>query len=107
VGDDDGARLPEDGVAGDVIEVVMRVDDEFHRQLCELLDFGKELTRGRRVLKRVDDGDAIVADDEACVGAGGAFRFRDGGEDVVAERLDGEEQGISGCILRASRAHNS
>ena len=62
----------------------MRVDHEFHGQFGELLNFREQLLGGFGVLEGVDDGDAVIADDEAGVRTGGAFWLVDGGIDVVA-----------------------
>jgi hypothetical protein len=105
--DDDRACFHKHAVSGHVIEMVMRVDDELDWQLGESLNFRKQLLRGRSILESVDDGDAIVADDNAGVGAGGTLRFGYGGENVVAQGFDCEGQGIGGCFLRARRAHKN
>ncbi len=59
VGEDDGAGLGENAVPGDVVNVVVRVDDVFDRQRRELADFGEQ----RAVVDalNVDHKDAILA----------------------------------------------
>src|SRR5580658_7329221 len=89
----------------DVIQMIVRVDDEFHRQLREFLDLGEKLARGAFVLERVDDGDAVISDHKAGVRASFAVGVFDGRQNVVAEWLDGERQGFGGCLLCACGAH--
>ena len=84
-----------------MVDVVVGVDDELDRELRELADFREHLFCGFGIFKRVDDRDAVVADDEARVGAGIAFGVVDGGVDVVAERFQGEGKGGWGRCLRA------
>src|SRR5579859_2896441 len=57
LGDDDRTGLGKHTVAGDVIEMVMRVDDEFHGQLGEFSNFRKELFGGFGVLECINNGD--------------------------------------------------
>ena len=96
VGHDHGARLRKNAVARDVVQMVVRVNYKFYRQLCQLLNFREQLPGGSFVLERVDYRDAVFANHESGVRTSGAFGFIDGRKDVVSERLYGEEQGIGG-----------
>src|SRR5579859_1213378 len=99
LGDDDRTGLGKHTVAGDVIEMVVRVDDEFHGQLGEFSNFRKELFGGFGVLEGVNDGDAVFADDKTGVRTGAAFGLVDGRIDVVAERPQGEERRVGGGVF--------
>src|SRR6185437_7479671 len=59
-----------DTVARDVIEMVMRVDDEPNGQICFLADFIKERLRGGDVFERVDNRYAVGTNHEGGVRAG-------------------------------------
>ena|SRR5579863_3310336 len=95
--DDHRAFLGEDGVSGDVIEMVVSVDDELDGELSDDANFAKQGLRGGRVVEGVDDRDAVVTDDEAGIGAGFALGIVDGGVNAVAEIFQSEgERGIRG-----------
>ena len=62
-----GALLRKHAVSGNVVEVIVRVDDELDRQLRALLNLCEELLCRILGRERVDDDDAIVTDHEACI----------------------------------------
>ena len=84
VSDDDCALFGERRVAGDVIEMVVGVDDEFDGQLGDDANLAEESLGGGLIFKGVDDGDAVIADHEARVGTGLAFGIVDGSVNSVA-----------------------
>ncbi len=88
--EDDCAVLLEQRITGNVVDVVVSVDDKFYGEPRELADFGEHLFCGFGVLEGVDDGYAVVTDDEAGVSACVAFGVVDGGVDFVAERSEQE-----------------
>jgi hypothetical protein len=65
--------LLEHAIPGHVIDVVVRVVYEFDGQGGELADFAEELLCGFGIFEGVDDGYAVVADDEAGVGPASPF----------------------------------
>jgi hypothetical protein len=100
VSDDNRALLGEDGIPRDVVEVVVSVDDELDGQFGDHANFAEEGLSGGLVFECIDYCDAIVADDEASVGAGLTFGIVDGGVNAVAERLEGEGKGGVGLGRR-------
>src|ERR1043166_2976356 len=91
--DDDGALFGEDGVSGDMIKMVVGVDDELDWQFTQHANFAEQSFCGGLVLESVDDGDTVFADNEASVGARFAFGVIDGGINAVPERFESEGKG--------------
>jgi hypothetical protein len=89
---DNCAFFGKDGISRDVVEMVVGVDNEFDGKFRDHANFAEQGVRGRLVLECINYGDAIIADDEASVGAGFTFGVVNGGVDAVAERLEGEGQ---------------
>ncbi len=96
LGEDGGSGGGEDRVAGDVVEVIVGVDDEADGEARLGADGVEEGLGGGGVLEGVDDEDAGGAEDEACVGAG-LVGFGggvvDGCEGSVAEVVQSEGRG--------------
>src|ERR1700677_1302243 len=65
-----GSRLGEDRISGHVVQVIVRVHNVPHGQLCLLVVSLKHLFRRRRVLERVNDQHTLGPDHEACVRPG-------------------------------------
>ncbi len=87
LGEDGGSGLREESVSGDVVEVVVGVDDVADGERRFLMDGVEEELGGGGILERVDDEDAGRAEDETCVGAGlvgFGGRVVDGGPSSVA-----------------------
>src|SRR5258706_5757047 len=98
--------LGEDRVSGDVIEMVVGVDDKFDGEFGDDANFAEQGLCGGRVIEGVDDCDAVVADDEACVSAGFTFGVINGGVHTVAEIFQSEgKSGVCGgsCKRRPGR----
>jgi len=93
VSDNDCAFLGEHGISGDMIEMVVGVDDELDGELGDHADFAEEGVGSGLVFKRIDYGDAVIAHDKSRVRAGFAFGVVNGGVDAVAKRLEYEGQG--------------
>jgi hypothetical protein len=87
LGDDGGSRAGVESVTGDVVKVVVGVDDVAEGEGGFLVDGVEEELGGVGTLEGVDDEDAGGAEDEACAGAG-LVGFGggvvDGGEGSVA-----------------------
>ena len=81
---------------GDVVEVVMGVDDKLDGQLGDHADFAEESLRGGFVFEGIDYRDTAVADDKAGVGAGFAFGVVNRSVDALAERLQEKGRAASG-----------
>ena len=96
MGDDSGAVLDENGVSGDVVKMIVSVDDKLDRKLGEHTDFAKKGLGGSDVFESVHDQDRFVADNEAGIGACFAFGVVNGGINAVAERLEGKRQRSGG-----------
>ncbi len=99
---DDRAFLGEDAISRNVIEMIVSVDHELDRELGHHADFAEESFRCGLVFKGVDDGDSVIADNEASVGAGFAFGVVNGSVNAVAERFEREGKGGVGL---GSRRH--
>ena len=65
-----GARLGKHAVAGDVIEVIVRVHDKSNRQLGGLANLFEQHLCGGRVFEGVDHRDAILANHESGIRSG-------------------------------------
>ena len=90
MGDDDRAGIAQHLVAAGVVRVIMRVDDvadRLGRQPADLAD-----QRARRIWREegVDHQHAVVADDEAGVGARLVFRSVDRGINAGAKLFQDE-----------------
>ena len=92
VGDDDRTGVAQRLVAAGVIEMIMRVDDVADRFGRQPVDLGDE--RFGRVEREegVDHQHAVVADDEAGVGAGLVLGSVDRGVNAWADLLEHEGQ---------------
>jgi len=101
MGDNDRAFLGEDSVSGNVIKMVVGIDNEFDGEFGEHANFAEQGLSSGRVIEGVDDGDAVVADDEASVGTGFAPGVVDGGVDAVADGFESEGEG---GVLRRRRS---
>ena len=69
VSDDDRAFFGEYAISRNVIEMIVSVDYKLDGKLGDHADFAEESLRGGFVFKRVNHRDAVVADNEAGVGA--------------------------------------
>ena len=82
--EDNRPSLLEDAISCYVVDVVVRVDYELDGKSGQLADFDEKLLCGFGMFEGVDDGDAVVTDHEASVGASIAFGVVDGNPSVVA-----------------------
>src|SRR5215831_14716781 len=89
--DDLGAGIDEHAVTTDMIQMVMRVDDKLHRQACDLTDLRKNLLRRPQAERTgsidshegIDNHDAVITYDEACIAQAARFDDRpDIGPDI-------------------------
>jgi hypothetical protein len=119
VADENGLLVLECDVTEDVIGVHVGVDYVLDRQLGPRADGGKQSAPNSRAAARINDGDAVAADDEAGIrGIAGVAR----GEDFVAalmhedarrdlahaERLLGFERSlIQRCKRRGQGSQNT
>ena len=60
LGEDHCAGLLKDTITGDMIDVIVRVDDVLHRQLRQLADFGEQLFGCFGIFERVDHRHAVA-----------------------------------------------
>src|SRR5260370_37728645 len=65
VSDNHRTSIGENAVTGHVVDVVVGVDDKFEGEVRDGLYFGEKGLGSSFVLKRVDDYNAAVADDES------------------------------------------
>jgi hypothetical protein len=102
----------EHSIRADVVEMVVRIDHKSHRQLCQCANrreelfsrLSSELTIGIDACGRVDDGDAIIADDEPRIRPGGCFDWiGNRGPDVRGDLLQRTRSATSGCWSRTMR----
>src|SRR5437762_13528774 len=63
------SRFREDGVPGDVIEVVVGVDHVLHREIRDLANLREQIARRRLTDEGIDHQHAVVADDESGIAA--------------------------------------
>ena len=86
----DRACALEHAVPRDVIDVVVRVDNVPNRLCCLHADRREELACGFGVRQRVDDGNTVIPDNEASVGA--PTECVDRGPYVRADALEREHR---------------
>src|SRR5581483_4301769 len=90
--DHDRSRRLEHPVSGNVVQVIVSVDDELEWEGKELASLGeKRLCRGFP-LERIDDRNAVVSDDETGIRTGVAFHVVNRRVHAVAKRFESKGQ---------------
>jgi hypothetical protein len=80
---DDRAGILKDGVPGDMVKVIVGIDDELDRKFRDLSNLRQELAGSFWILEGIDNRYSIVTYDEPGVGACVAFRGSDGRPHIV------------------------
>ena len=104
--DDDRAFFGKDRISGDMVEMIVGVDDKFYGKLGDHANFAEKSASGRFVFKSIDDGDCFIANHKAGVSTGFAFRIVDCSVDTVAEGFQSKREGGIGFGWRCLRGEH-
>lgn len=100
----EGARLDEHRVAGDMIEMMVRVDDKPDGQIRPAPDLRQQLLRAPCRRERIDHHHTVIANDETGVGRGGRIGPTDRSPHIPPTSVRVNGSSCAGAVLHMASA---